>query len=317
MSVTDPAGESGGPEGGGPDWAVPAWLVEHARRFAESGAVPAVPKVAATVLLLRDAPGGPEVYLIRRAATMAFASGMYAFPGGSVDPRDLEVHPGWIGPAPERWADQLGLADPPAGQNGAAAEPGAGAAASGQPVASRDPVALASAVVCAAVRETFEEAGVLLAGEPLVGDLAADGWEEVRRGLVAHRVGLAEVLAARGLAVRSDLVGPWARWITPVVEPRRYDTFFFVAALPAGQHARDVSGEADLTVWLRPADAVAAARAGERAMLPPTLRVLEQVAGFADTTSVLAAARDRRLTPVRPEVRLTGDGATFELSTGN
>jgi 8-oxo-dGTP pyrophosphatase MutT (NUDIX family) len=286
---------------GGLGWAVPDWLVDHARRFAESGGVPAVPKRAATVLLLRDAPAGLEVYMIRRAATMAFASGMYAFPGGSLDPRDLAAHIGWIGPAPERWAEQLGLADP----------------LPGEPSAPVDPAALATAVVCAAVRETFEEAGVLLAGDPLVGEVTDDGWEGVRRGLVGHRVGLAEVLAGRGLALRSDLVGPWARWITPVVEPRRYDTFFFVAALPAGQRARDVSGEADLTVWLRPGDAVAAARAGERAMLPPTVRVLEELAGFEDTGSVLAAARDRRLVPVMPEVRLTGDGATFELSSGN
>jgi 8-oxo-dGTP pyrophosphatase MutT (NUDIX family) len=294
---------------GQPGWAVPGWLAEHARRFAESGAPPAVPKVAATVVLLRDAPGGPEAYLIRRAATMAFASGMYAFPGGSVDPRDLVAHLGWTGPPPERWADQLGLATP-ADQRRPAAPPTTGARAA-------DPVALATAVVCAAVRETFEEAGVLLAGEPLVGDLTGDGWEDVRRELVGHRVGLAEVLAGRGLALRSDLVGPWARWITPVVEPRRYDTFFFVAVLPAEQLARDVSGEADLTVWLRPADAVAAARAGERAMLPPTVRVLEELAGYPDTGAVLAAARDRRLTPVMPVVRLTGDGATFELSSGN
>jgi 8-oxo-dGTP pyrophosphatase MutT (NUDIX family) len=271
-------------------WVLPPSLVEHARRFHASGAAPAVPRTAATVVLLRDAPGGPEAYLIRRAATMAFASGMYAFPGGSVDRRDVGASLARRGPAPQRWAELLGVDDP----------------------------ALAEAVVCAAVRETFEEAGVLLAGDPPVGDLdgpAAGEWEAVRVALVEHRVGLAEVLAERGLVLRGDLVGPLARWITPVVEPRRYDTFFFVAALPAGQRARDVGGEADLTVWLRPADAVAAAGAGELAMLPPTVRVLAELAGYPDTAAVLAAAADRHLAPVLPSIELTGDGASFVLTS--
>ena len=104
---------------------VPPALVEHARRFRASGAVPAVPRVAATVLLLRPADEGFEVYLIRRVVAMAFG-GMYAFPGGGVDPSDSTTHLDWAGPPPADWGVRLGLAP-----------------------------AAAQAVVCAAAREVF------------------------------------------------------------------------------------------------------------------------------------------------------------------
>ena len=90
---------------------LPPAFVEHARRFAASGATPATPKLASTVVLMR-APF--EVYLIRRVPTMAFAPSMYVFPGGAVDPRDEVVLPGWAGPAPQLWARRLRLDEPTA-----------------------------------------------------------------------------------------------------------------------------------------------------------------------------------------------------------
>ncbi|MGW4497360.1 NUDIX hydrolase [Micromonospora sp. NPDC004336] len=251
-------------------------LMEHARRFRAEGGTPAAPRVAATVLLLRPAGDDLEAYLIRRVAAMAFG-GMYAFPGGGVDPSDSQAHLGWAGPSPAGWGERLGLT-PQAAQ----------------------------AVVCAAAREVFEEAGVLLAGPDagtVVGDVSGDDWEADRVALERRQVGFAELLARRGLTLRSDLLLPWSRWITPEFEPRRFDTYFFVALLPEGQRTRDVSGEADHTLWARPADAVARAAAGELTMLPPTAVTLAQVAACADLAGVVRAAADRdAATPVTPRL---------------
>ncbi|SBT52182.1 NUDIX hydrolase [Micromonospora narathiwatensis] len=264
-------------------FAAPPALVEHARRFHAEGGVPAAPRVAATVLLLRPTGVDFEVYVIRRVAAMAFG-GMYAFPGGGVDPSDSQAHLGWAGPDPAGWGDRLGLA-PDAAQ----------------------------AVVCAAAREVFEEAGVLLAGpDPagVVGDVSGDDWETARQDLEARRTGFADLLAGRRLTLRSDLLLPWSRWITPEFEPRRFDTYFFVALLPEGQRTRDVSGEADHTLWIRPADALARAEAGELNMLPPTLVTLAQVAAAGDLAGVTAAAATRdAATPITPRLDLPDAGA--------
>ncbi|GIJ75693.1 NUDIX domain-containing protein [Micromonospora phaseoli] len=259
----------------------PPTLVEHARRFRTSGEAPAVPRVAATVLLLRPAGEGFEVYLIRRVAAMAFG-GMYAFPGGGVDPSDSTAHLDWAGPTPADWGVRLGLAP-----------------------------AAAQAVVCAAAREVFEEAGVLLAGpDPgqVVGDVSDDGWEAARIGLEQRRTGFADLLARRKLTLRSDLLLPWSRWVTPEFEPRRFDTYFFVALLPEGQRTRDVSGEADHTLWVRPAEAGRRAAAGELTMLPPTLVTLGEVAACVDLAEVArtAATRDAAF-PITPHLDLSDD----------
>lgn len=219
--------------------------------------------------------------MLRRRASMAFAAGAYAYPGGGVDPRD-ERPVRWAGPPLEWWARTLGV---PAGQ--------------------------AQAVVCAAVRETFEEAGVLLAGpdgESVVADTTGPRWEADRAALVAHDLAFADFLAARDLVLRSDLLAPWARWITPEFERRRYDTWFFLALLPSGQRTRDVSGEADHTVWLRPAEAVEGHARGEMAMLPPTLATLRSLLPYGRAADALAAAADRDLTPVIARASLDDDG---------
>ncbi|MFI7577610.1 NUDIX hydrolase [Micromonospora sp. NPDC049497] len=257
----------------------PPALVEHARRFRAEGGTPAVPRVAATVLLLRPAPADFEVYLIRRVAAMAFG-GMYAFPGGGVDASDSQAHVDWAGPDPAEWGARLGLS-PEAAQ----------------------------AVVCAAAREVFEEAGVLLAGpdaRTVVGDVSGDDWEAARVALERHEVGFADLLAQRGLTLRSDLLLPWSRWITPEFEPRRFDTYFFLALLPEGQRTRDVSREADRVLWARPADARDRAAAGELTMLPPTLVTLGQVAACGDLDGVAHAATTRdAATPVTPHLDVT------------
>jgi 8-oxo-dGTP pyrophosphatase MutT (NUDIX family) len=271
---------------------LPDRMVEHARRFYASGAEPATPRGAATVVLVRPGPGGGvEAYMLRRVAGMAFG-GVYAFPGGGVDASDASVDLSWAGPSPTSWGERLGV-----------------------------PADRAQAIVCAAAREVFEEAGILLAGPPLepdtmVDDVSAPEWETARQALVAHTLGFAGFLAAQGLALRSDLLAPWSRWITPEFEARRFDTYFFVAALPEGQRPRDVSGEADHTMWVRPPDALARADAGEITVLPPTRATLAGLASCADVPAVFAAAAGRdTATPVTPRLDLAADGtATFRLT---
>jgi len=213
-------------------------------------------------VLLRPAATGFEVYALRRAASMAFAPGMYAFPGGSVDPGDAADGAAWSGPAPDVWARRLGL-----------------------------DVAGARGVVCAAVRELFEESGVLLAGpahapDRSTVDFSAAQWEQARLALVARELDLATLLNRHGLALRSELLTGWTRWLTPEFEPRRYDTYFFVARLPQGQSTRDVGGEAAEVVWLPPA------QAAQLPMLPPTAWTLRSLAEYSTVDGVLAAERD-------------------------
>ena len=111
-------------------------------------------------------------------------------------------------------------------------------------------------------------------------DTTGDEWEAERAGLVDRSLGFADLLGRRGLVLRTDLLATWAHWITPEFEPRRYDTRFFVAAMPPGQRTRDVSGEADTVVWMTPAEAVAGVDAGVMAMLPPTYITLRDMLAF-------------------------------------
>ncbi|CAM5574278.1 NUDIX hydrolase [Streptomyces tanashiensis] len=259
----------------------PAEWPDRIRALAAGELTPVAPRRAATVLLLRDGAAGPDVHMLRRRTSMAFAGGAYAYPGGGVDPRD-EQPVRWAGPSLETWAARLGL----------------------------DDAAQAQAVVCAAVRETFEEAGVLLAGETedgVVGDTTGEAWERDREALVARELSFADFLDRRGLVLRSDLLGAWARWITPEFEQRRYDTWFFVAALPAGQRTRDVSGEADRTVWIRPAEAAAGYDRGELTMMPPTISTLRTLEPFGTAAEALAAAGEQDMAPVLAQARLEGD----------
>ncbi|MDG6100662.1 NUDIX domain-containing protein [Dactylosporangium aurantiacum] len=242
------------------EFRLPPGLAEQARQFAAAGGVPVEPRLASTVVLMRPPF---EVYLLRRVPTMAFAASMYVFPGGGVDPRDAAVLPDWAGPTPAQWAQRLRLEE-----------------------------SVARSVVCAAVREVFEESGVLLAGadaDTVVGDVSGADWERARLALIARETGFAEFLAGNGLVLRSDLLQPWSRWITPEFEPRRFDTYFFLAALPEGQVTRDVGGEADDTVWCAPAEAAD----GRFTMLPPTTHTLRELAAAGSIEAALAAAPDR------------------------
>jgi len=251
-----------------------AWLADP-----QPGSAPQ-PRLAATVMFVRDGAAGVEVFMLRRVATMAFAPRMMVFPGGGVDARDAEADLPWAGPTPAEWAKLLRVDE-----------------------------ARARELVAAAVREVFEECGVLLAGpspDEVVGDVDSGHWREQRRRLLDREASLSEVLVEHGLVLRSDLLGYRAHWVTPLFEARRYDTRFFTAAVPAGHRADDRTTEADLAAWVRPAELLQAWEKGEALMLPPTVVAVEEVAAATSATAFIA---ERPVVEtVQPELVDTGDG---------
>ena len=244
-----------------PPIALPTELVLTAAEYAAGRRTPVEPRDAATVVLARAGAGGPELYLLNRHRSMAFAAGATVFPGGGVDPRDAAEETPWAGPAPQEWADRLGC-----------------------------DAARARALVCAAVRETFEECGVLLAGASaaeVVADVSGPDWEADRVALETRAISLSELLARRGLVLRSDLLGAWDGWTTPAFEGKRYRTWFFVAALPEGQVTRDVSSESVSVLWMPAAEAVVAAEEGRLFLMPPTYLTCLEVAEYAGPAELL------------------------------
>lgn len=163
-----------------------------------------------------------------------------------------------------------------------------------------------------AIRETFEESGVLLA----TGNVAdKELLEQDRLALVDHRATLAEVLNRHHLVPRPDLLRPWSRWITPVFEPRRYDTHFFVALAPEGQQARDVGGESDDATWVAPQAALANAERGDWFLMPPTETTLRELLRYRSAEEVFAAAESREPYVLQAEVDLDADPPVFTIGT--
>jgi 8-oxo-dGTP pyrophosphatase MutT (NUDIX family) len=270
---------------------LPPHLTEQIRGFLDGTSTPVEPRDAATVVLMRGGrtaePGALEVYLLHRHLDMAFAGGMAVFPGGGVDPRDFDHAVDWVGPAPEEWAFRMDVDVP-----------------------------MARALVCAAVRETFEESGVLFAGptaDSVVENTTAPDWEEDRRRLEARELSLTDVLSRRNLKLRSDLLRVWGSWLTPVFEPRRYRTWFFVAELPPGQQARDVSTESVEVTWSSVRDAIVAADQKQMLVLPPQYCTFVELFDHATPADALAAAAGRDLACVEPAGVVKGEAAYIEL----
>ena len=236
------------------------------------------PRAAATVVLLRDGRGGVEAYLQRRPMGMGFAGGLWVFPGGRVDEadRDPAVEASWAGPSPAAWAERLGLeVDQARGQ------------------------------VVAACREVLEEAGLLLATpSPAEAELAA-----ARRDLLAGSASFVELLAGLGVRLDAARLRYWAWWLTPEAEPRRYDTRFFLAGLPADAAVTAHLAEAERERWLPPA---VAAADQDLPMLPPTRYTLRDLAGFGSVAEALAAAEGRPVERILPVL----DGALLVMPWG-
>jgi 8-oxo-dGTP pyrophosphatase MutT (NUDIX family) len=266
---------------------LPEHVVEAAREYDEGRREPVEPRDAATVILLRGSEHGPSVYYLRRQVSMDFAGGMCVYPGGGVDPRDFDHAVAWAGPGPGEWAAQLGCDED-----------------------------TARALICAAVRETFEESGVLLAGasaDDVVADTTGEDWEADRVALESRELAMTDFLTRRGLVLRTDLLGVWGAWLTPVFEPKRYRTWFFVALLPEGQRTRDVSTESSEVTWLPAGDAVAMAERGEMLMMPPTYLTSLEVSQFAGPAEVIGAAHGRAVEMHTPGVVPLDEGWTLSI----
>ncbi|HSN02609.1 MAG TPA: NUDIX domain-containing protein, partial [Acidimicrobiales bacterium] len=223
-----------------------------------------VPRPAATVLILRE-DDGLEVLMLRRNLNSDFVGGAYVFPGGGVDAADADLARHVVGLNEESASARLGL------ESGGLS------------------------YYAAALRELFEEAGLLVvcneAGEPLVaGAEVRARLDEYRAQLNAGRRTLAELLEHESWRLDVRAMEYLAHWITPVGPPRRYDTRFFVVVAPPGQVAAHDAGETVAARWIAPREALAAHDRGELEMIFPTIRTLEEIAGFATASEVLAFA---------------------------
>jgi 8-oxo-dGTP pyrophosphatase MutT (NUDIX family) len=250
-----------------------------------------IPRPAATVLTLRDAPNGYEILMLRRNVRSEFMAGIFVFPGGAVDTEDADA--AVFGLNDDVASTRLGL------------ERGG----------------LASYV--ASLRELFEEAGLLIVCDDEGRVRRFTTPEELtrlasyRRALNAGEITLAEVL--RREDVRLDLRGIayLAHWITPVGPPRRYDTRFFVALAPEGQPATHDANETVADRWMRPVDALAAQKLGEFDMVPPTIKNLEAIAHFSTSREVLDYARGLGpITAIEPRL-VERDGGVVILVPGD
>jgi len=251
-----------------------------------TGAAPARPRPAATVVLARDGARGIEVFLVQRTRQARFMGGMYVFPGGALDPADG---------APNHAALAKGLDD-----------------ARASAILGIERCGLAYWV--AALRECFEESGFLFANEadgtPVrMEDAAAmAGYADARERMAAGTLDLAGLCCARQLTLAPERLLYFSHWITPVGLPRRFDTRFFVALVPSGQHGTADQRETIAHGWMRPADALARAAAGEIELAFATVRTLEALAGFADCAGMMAHMREPAVIKAQqPRVARNGD----------
>ena len=239
---------------------------------------------AATVIITRETEaGGFEVFLMRRHRKQAFMAGAFVYPGGRLEGADcdpaLAAHAGGLTPE----AARLNLGEP-----------------------DTDPFT-ALGLYFAAVRETFEESGVLLAERGAGESATGSGGDEnllsgYRREVHQGRLTLLELAQKEDLVYSLGRLRPYAHWITPEIESRRFDTRFFLAALPANQRPVHDSIEMTESLWLTPDQALARNRDGQLLLMPPTLITLQEMARFASAKALVEAAADRDLSPILPQV---------------
>jgi 8-oxo-dGTP pyrophosphatase MutT (NUDIX family) len=260
--------------------------------------VPAEPIVAnarpaATVVVLRDSPAGPEVFMVRRHEDTAFMGGAHVFPGGRVDAADAG--------ADGRWCDGL---DHAARQIDTL------------------PAAQAIAYHIAAARELFEEAGVLLARHPggdyvsLAGAADHERLKQDRERVHEGETTLRAVIEREGLRLSLDALVLFAHWVTPPIDSRQFDTRFFMARVPPQQAPAHDETETTHSLWVRPADAIAQAVKEEIMLPPPTWSTLRELEPFESVKDALAWARRRTVIRRMPKA-IEQDGHRMLLLPGD
>jgi 8-oxo-dGTP pyrophosphatase MutT (NUDIX family) len=227
-----------------------------------------VPRDASTVIVTRDSDAGIEVYLLRRSSKSPGFPDAYVFPGGTLDKTDYSPQ------ARMRMDGQWRPAEP--------------------------------AFTYAAIRETFEECGLLFSVEPIERDVLRDARTRMLKG----ERSFSDTLIDLDARLDARAVRYFSRWITPSVNPHRFDARFFVARAPKGQVAEADELETYDGRWVRPADALAEVERSEIQMIFPTIKHLERIGGFANVYDLLAFTETKKTIPVTPEVR---PGPTFSL----
>jgi 8-oxo-dGTP pyrophosphatase MutT (NUDIX family) len=227
-----------------------------------------VPRDASTVIVTRDTDAGIEVYLLRRSSKSPGFPDAYVFPGGTLDKTDYSPQ------ARMRLVGQWRPAEP--------------------------------AFTYAAMRETFEECGLLFSVEPV----AHDALREARTRMLKGERSFSDTLIDLDVRLDARAVRYFSRWITPSVNPHRFDARFFVARAPKEQVAEADALETYDGRWVRPADVLAEVERNEIQMIFPTIKHLERIGGFANVYDLLAYTETKKTIPVTPEVR---PGPTFML----
>lgn len=250
-------------------------------------------RLAATVMIVREAAGGPEVFMVRRNPQSVFVGGAFVFPGGAVDEHDR------LDPGVEHVTS--GLTDPAASARLGLTEGGL-------------------AYWVAAIRECFEEAGLLLAYGPDGTVMRFDDpttearFAAHRRAVDAGEVRLVEVCEREDLVLACDAIHYFSHWVTPVGPPRRYDTRFFVARAPDLQVGVHDDRETVANVWIRPDEALERHAAGQLEMIQPTVRNLEAITRFDSVDALMAAtATPADATATRPRLVQEDGGVRIRL----
>ena len=240
--------------------------------------VPARP--ASTVAILRDRANGIEVFMVVRHREIDFASGAIVFPGGKVDAQD----------AGDAWKD----------------------------LATEAPSAPERSFFVAAGRETFEEAGLVLARQrgntELVDATAADRLVAAHRArLLEGEVSFIDILRGEGLTLALDLMVPFAHWVTPEPMPKRFDTHFFLVAAPVSQLGAHDGAESVEGLWIAPRQALAEAEAGTRTLVFATRMNLAKLARYSTVADAVAATRASPVVTVVPKVKRTSEGRWLQI----
>ena len=235
---------------------------------------------ASTAIILRDTADGLQVFMVVRHHQIDFASGAFVFPGGKVDPIDHDI-------ASTQAIPTVGLHPAPS-------------------------------FWIAAIRETFEEAGLMLARKEGEQELLAAQEthtlvERHRSDVVAGKLPFSEILREHNLTPALDLLVPFAHWITPTTQKKRFDTHFFLVTAPVIQFGAHDGGEAVEGVWTTPRQALAEADAGQRIMLPPTRLNLEKLAQDDTVKDAVASARAAKVVTVLPRVEQVNGGRKLHL----
>ena len=253
---------------------------------------------ASTVILIRKREAAPspfELFLMKRHRQQTFMGGAFVFPGGRLD--DADCDPLLASHAHGMTAEEarIRLNEPEL------------------------PAEKALGLFFAALRETFEEAGVFL-GESDSGEVITQRDTEQASRCDAYRhqihrgeISLREVAEREAIHYRLDLLTPYAHWITPAIEGKRFDTRFFLARIPEGQVPEHDAIEMTESLWISPAEALALQKRGELLLMPPTLKTVEELTAYSSIDELYAATAQRTIQPILPQVFQTADAFGVKL----